>query len=242
MLSRFNVPLVSLQPEWKLISYAAQVETALIVSLGDSISYVAPIVDGKEIVFATKLLPVNGALVTERLIQLLADEGVGRFESMSEQNAIRILKEKHAFARDDVLEEGEEAQELAYDMPDGSTITIPKKVLSECVEVLFDATLSGYASLILPFPFFPLPSKSRSYCCSASLQLFFTFRDCLNDLCARFDKLNGIVEAALSSVMAVENAEIRKSLLGNIILCGGSVPIPLSVLPLNVFHCYCDFV
>jgi actin-related protein len=179
MLSRFNAPLVSLQPEWKLIAYASKAQTALIVSLGDSVSYVAPIVDGKELVFATKLLPVNGALITDRLIKLFGEAGVGRFETMSEQSAIRSLKENHAFVRDALIEE----EEMKYEMPDGSFISVPTRLLSECVEVLFDSTLAG------------------------------------------FEKDVGVVEAAYRSVLAVENTEIRKSLLQNIILCGGTAQI-----------------
>jgi actin-related protein len=192
MLSRFNAPLVSLQPEWKLLAYAAKAQTALIVSLGDSVSYIAPIVDGKELVFATKLLPVNGALVTDRLIKLLGDSGVGRFESMSEQTAVRALKEKHAFAREALIEE----EEIKYEMPDGSVISVPTKLLSDSVEVLFDATIAG------------------------------------------FEIDSGVVEAAFRSVLAIENAEIRKSLLQNIILCGGTVRFPSYFFLLLILHTF----
>src|SRR4051794_23443732 len=34
LLSKFKAPLVSIQPEWKLVSYAAKLETCLLVSLG----------------------------------------------------------------------------------------------------------------------------------------------------------------------------------------------------------------
>lgn len=104
---------------------------------------------------------IGGAEVTSYLIRLLTLEGLGPFESISEKQVAKTIKEQYSFIspspNSGTLTLSLNSSPLVapgtvdHVLPDGREISIPSEPLGRCGEIFFNPALIGLsAGLALP--------------------------------------------------------------------------------------------
>jgi hypothetical protein len=131
---QFHAPMVSVLSEPVLISRALNLDTCLVVIVGDSLSTVTPIVGGKLQTYGVRQIEIGGEKVTEKLSELLLKDGHGPFESQSEKAAVVQMKEKFCFVGEKD-KQGSGSEEVQFEMKDGRVLQIRKDIFRKCTEV-----------------------------------------------------------------------------------------------------------
>eukprot|EP01125_Pyxidicula_operculata_P014500 TRINITY_DN4832_c0_g1_i1.p1 TRINITY_DN4832_c0_g1~~TRINITY_DN4832_c0_g1_i1.p1 ORF type:complete len:291 (-),score=53.01 TRINITY_DN4832_c0_g1_i1:112-984(-) len=140
MFNTFHVPLVAIYREWELICRALSLKTCLIIIIGDSQTSLLP-VHGQLLQYAASQIPIAGSHITDQLIFLLTEVGIGPFESQSDRSIAKRIKETYATVEPQKDSHSEEF--ISYTMPDGTQENIPLSALHSCGEVLFKPSLIG---------------------------------------------------------------------------------------------------
>ena len=122
--------------------YAAGRTTGMVVDSGDGVTHTVPIFEGFAMPHAIQRLNLAGRDVSEYAIRVLT-EGGNVFESSSEKDIVRDMKEKMCYVAQDYDEEMKDTSAHAiYTLPDGTEITMGNERI-RIPEVLFNPMMYG---------------------------------------------------------------------------------------------------
>lgn len=97
LFKKFNVPVACIQPKWSLYPFSVFTDTFLVVNIQETSTMVLPIINKRPEYGFMKTSNLGGNHVTAHLTKLLTLEGLGPFESASEKQVVKLLKEKYAY-------------------------------------------------------------------------------------------------------------------------------------------------
>eukprot|EP01127_Copromyxa_protea_P014743 TRINITY_DN4159_c0_g1_i1.p1 TRINITY_DN4159_c0_g1~~TRINITY_DN4159_c0_g1_i1.p1 ORF type:complete len:1135 (-),score=208.60 TRINITY_DN4159_c0_g1_i1:144-3341(-) len=177
LFHEFKVPAAGIYPKWALYHHVVPRDSFLVVSLKEHEVIVLPVSNKKTLFNALRSTgAIGGSQITCQLMKLMTLEGLGTFETFSEKQAVKSIKEKYAYLP---LEAAQEKKTVSYAFSDGREIEIPSLILEQCGEVLFNPTLIGSSNAL---------------------------------------SLPNLIKQSLEAT----DPELHSSLLGNILLCGGT--------------------
>ncbi|ACY14221.1 actin family protein [Haliangium ochraceum] len=147
LFETFHAPQVAVCSEAAMSLYACGLDTGLVVSLGDFVSYVAPVHRGAIVDAGLTFLEPDGRSITEYLSRLLLERG-HVFTSPEALRLVRDIKETLCYVADDVAKEAArnaDSVEATYLLPNGETLVLGNERF-RCPEVLFHPDLLGWES------------------------------------------------------------------------------------------------
>ncbi|KAK7094555.1 actin, cytoplasmic-like [Littorina saxatilis] len=143
MFETFNVPAFYLAVESVLDLYAIGRVTGIVLECNDSLTSTVPVYEGVALSHAVRKSDLAGRELTDVLIEWLKQRGSGfTFESSSERDIVRGIKEKLCYVALDCEAETDRVAERQYQFSDGQVITIVNERF-RCPEVLFQPSLAG---------------------------------------------------------------------------------------------------
>lgn len=145
MFETFNVSSFYVAKRPVLSLYSSGRLNGIVINSGDSTSSVTPIIGGYYVNNTAIQSNIAGKSVTTRLQQLLNERG-HKFESFSEFEIVRAIKEKVCYISSDFENENNKSEKLLdYSIPNGISIKIGKEIF-QCAEVLFNPQINGFNS------------------------------------------------------------------------------------------------
>ncbi|CAD7700697.1 unnamed protein product, partial [Ostreobium quekettii] len=151
MFEQFNLPALAICTDAVLALYAHGRTTGLVIDCGHAISHTACVYNGSVLTSSARRLMYGGDDVTRHLARLLMVERGHRFESASEMESVRAMKEaRGSVATEDASDldgaqpddESPEGAAEAYSLPDGQLV-VPGAETRRCSEALFHPHLLG---------------------------------------------------------------------------------------------------
>ena len=147
MFETFEVQNMYVAIQAVMSLYANGRSTGLVIDSGDGVSHTVPVFEGFSIPHAIEKMEIAGRFITDYAQKLLLESGHS-FTSTAELEIVKDIKEKLCFVAQDY--EGELAQaqqssnlDVAYQLPDRSTITVKGSVRMQVPELLFKPELNG---------------------------------------------------------------------------------------------------
>ena len=127
--------------------YANGRSTGLVIDSGDGVSHTVPVFEGFSIPHAIEKMEIAGRFITDYAQKLLLEDGHS-FTSTAELEIVKDIKEKLCFVAQGFEEELAQAQQsssldVAYQLPDRSTITVKGTTRMQVPELLFKPELNG---------------------------------------------------------------------------------------------------
>lgn len=146
MFETFNVPGLYIAIQAVLSLYSAGKFTGIVCDSGDGVTHLVPIFDGYALPHSIMRINLAGRDLTDYLVRILSERGL-HLTTSAEREIVKDLKEKTCYVALDFEDELNQSKtgtskEMAYDMPDGSVITIGSERF-RCPEVLFKPSLIG---------------------------------------------------------------------------------------------------
>jgi actin-related protein len=142
MFEVFNVPAMSVRDQAVLSLSASGRTTGCVLDCGEGVCRAVPVYEGLALPDAVSRLDLAGTELTVQMMQLANERGYG-FGTLSEQEIVRDMKEKHAYVALDYDQEmAQAAATVAYELPDGTVIHLGSERF-RCAEPLFQPILSG---------------------------------------------------------------------------------------------------
>lgn len=126
--------------------YAAEKSTGVVVDIGDRVTHIVPVFDGYALPHSILQINLAGRDITDYLVKILSDRGY-HLTTSAEREIVEDIKEKTCYVALDFEEELKQSKqgtsnEMNYEMPDGSVITIGnERFLTP--EVLFQPSQIG---------------------------------------------------------------------------------------------------
>ncbi|XP_055311174.1 actin-related protein 1 [Sitodiplosis mosellana] len=138
----FNVPAWFVSMQAVLSLYATGRVTGVVLDSGDGVTHAVPIYEGFAMPNSIMRVDIAGRDVTRQLRALIRKEGFN-FRTTAEFEIVRSIKEKVCYlAPNSQKEEGNDAEKIAYTLPDGNTLDIGQARF-RAPEVLFRPDLIG---------------------------------------------------------------------------------------------------
>ena len=142
LFEKFGVPGMYVVIQAVMSLYAAGRTTGMVVDSGDGVTHTVPIFEGFAMPHAIQRLNLAGRDVTEYAIRVFT-EGGNVFESSSEKDIVRDMKEKMCYVAQDYDEEMKDTTaHTTYTLPDGTEITMGNERI-RIPEVLFNPMMYG---------------------------------------------------------------------------------------------------
>jgi actin len=146
MFETFNVQGFYVAIQAVLSLYSAGKFTGVVFDSGDGVTHLVPIFDGYALPHSIQRINLAGRDITEYLQKILGERGVD-LKTSAEKEIVKDIKEKLAYVALDFDEEMAKyksgaAQESAFEMPDGSMISVGNEKFRSC-EALFKPSLIG---------------------------------------------------------------------------------------------------
>jgi actin, other eukaryote len=148
MFETFDAPALFIANQSLLSLYCSGRVSGVVVTCGDGVSDVVPIVDSRIVRDAVQRVDVSGCDLTEWLMRFVANRG-HEFTTLSEREIVRDMKEKLAYVAADFEQEIATTAASAschhhkrYELPDGQMITLGNERF-RCAEALFRPSLFG---------------------------------------------------------------------------------------------------
>lgn len=160
---QFNVPCMYISIQAVLLLYASGRTTGVVVDSGDGVSHIVPVYEGFSLPTSIKRMDIAGRDVTEQMAFNIRRTLGANFQTSSEMEIVRLIKEKACFiskdpARDEKLYAGSAySQHLSaagaqsndlftsYRLPDGRSIQVGVERFRS-PEILFNPQLIGCES------------------------------------------------------------------------------------------------
>ncbi|KAJ1435662.1 actin family [Ochromonadaceae sp. CCMP2298] len=151
MFETFNVPAMYVANQAVLSLYASDRTTSssgLVVDCGDGLSHAEPIYEGYALPYAITRLDLAGSDLTDYLHERMLLARGNFFTTTVEREIVRDMKEKLIYIALDYAHEYKtafesSAQEISYELPDGSEINIGGNEHLACSETIFQPWLTG---------------------------------------------------------------------------------------------------
>ena len=137
----FDVPQFYLCCQSVLSLYASGVTTGVVLDCGYNVTHAVAIYEGYYLPHAVQRLYCGGQQITEYLKRDLNEKNKFMFTTSRETEIVSDIKEKLAYFRLQEEKEEKEKDEEKYELPDGTEITISKKKLTDCCEILFNPSM-----------------------------------------------------------------------------------------------------
>jgi actin-related protein 2 len=149
MFEKYNFASMQLQTQAMLTLYAQGLLTGLVLDSGDGVSHVVAVYEGFVPAHLTQRLNVAGRHITTYMTKLLLLAGYP-FNSTSDFETVREIKEELAYVALDIEKERKFAQETTvviknYRLPNGDTIKVGRERF-ECAEAMFNPALVDVAT------------------------------------------------------------------------------------------------
>jgi actin beta/gamma 1 len=146
MFETFNVPGFYVAIQAVLSLYSAGKFTGIVFDSGDGVTHLVPIFDGYALPHSVRRINLAGRDLTSYLQKILLERGID-LKSSAEKEIVKEIKEKVAYVALDFNEEMQKyqsgaAQEVSFDMPDGSVVNVGNERF-RCCEAMFDPSLIG---------------------------------------------------------------------------------------------------
>lgn len=113
MFEKFGFQGVNVSIQAVLTLYAQGLTTGVVVDSGDGVTHIVPIYDGFALPHLTKRLDIAGRDITKHLCKLLFHRGYA-FNSTSDYDVVREIKEKFCYVSCDLAEDRMLANETTY--------------------------------------------------------------------------------------------------------------------------------
>ena len=147
MFETFKTPSLYIAKRAGLILFASGYTSGFSFHCGSGVSHCVPVYEGHTVPHALKFSFVGGSDVTYQLLKALNERG-SSFESLSDVEIVRDIKEKECYVALDFEQEMQTAVasssslEKSYELPDGKVVTVGSERF-RCPEVLFQPILLG---------------------------------------------------------------------------------------------------
>jgi len=146
MFETFNVPAFYVAIQAVLSLYSAGKFTGIVFDSGDGVTHLVPIYDGYALPHSVRRIDLAGRDLTTYLQKILVERGID-LKTSAEKEIVKDIKEKLAYVALDFNEEMQKyqsgaSQEVTFDMPDGSVISVGNERF-RCCEALFQPNLIG---------------------------------------------------------------------------------------------------
>lgn len=147
MFETFAVPAFYSENEAVLACYASGRNTGIMVNIGEGVTQIVPLWEGRVIQSGVKRFDFGGRNVTEFLSRMLTERGY-MISSSAEHESIRDMKEKLCYVAEDLNSELEAVKEFpeafskGYELPDESIVNIAAERL-RAPELLFHPSLGN---------------------------------------------------------------------------------------------------
>lgn len=153
LFETFNVPAVYVSIQAVLSLYASGRTTGCVLDSGDGCSHAVPVYDGYTLPSAIRRIDIAGRDITD-LLQVLIRKSTGvSLLSSSEQEIVRIIKEKACYVALNPAEEEKNYQlhgkQTMFRLPDGKQIELDNEKF-RAPEILFNPQLVGSEFPSLP--------------------------------------------------------------------------------------------
>lgn len=156
LFEKLHVGYGMIEPQASLCLYCEGKDTGIVLDSGDGVSHCIPIINSATINIASTSLLLGGRFVSNNLIELLRLKGYN-FNSTSDFQGIKTLKENHCFVSSDIEKDRKLVRETSFYnsyhlieglLPDNERIFLSSEKF-EAPEVLFDGSIdhSEYRSL-----------------------------------------------------------------------------------------------
>ena len=145
MFEKFQVNASYVAIQGVLSLYASARTTGIVLDIGDGVTHTIPVFDGYCIPFSVGRQNFAGRDITDHLKRLLNAKGC-RFNTSSDNEIVRCIKEKYAYCVLDYTEKDMCTKSKTYrnyTLPDGNIIKINDDDVVDCCEILFDPSLTG---------------------------------------------------------------------------------------------------
>lgn len=137
LFERFNISSLCISQQALLSLFASGRTSGVVVDSGQDLTYIVPVHEANVLKGQTQYFEIAGQDLSNHLGKLLNIRKYN-FESKTEQEILRRIKEMHCFVSLDIDREGYNS--FNYKLPDGRFITVGSEVF-ECPEALFRPTL-----------------------------------------------------------------------------------------------------
>jgi centractin len=144
LFETFNVPALCISIQAVLSLYASGRITGVVLDSGDGVTHAVPIYEGFSITPGIRRVDIGGRDVTQYLQLLLRKVGY-RFNTSSEHEIVREIKEKNCFVSPIPLKEKKDMSEYVSDiyvLPDGNSLELASERYY-APEILFDPEYIG---------------------------------------------------------------------------------------------------
>lgn len=150
LFETFDVPAAWIAIQGVMSVYSTGRACAVVLDIGDGVAHTVTIYEGYTVPHSHQRVNLAGRELTEYLKRILTERGYD-FNSSSERDIVRHIKEKLCYVAQDFEAELSNAAESAYleanyELPDGNVITISNERF-RCPEVLFQPSLMGKEAL-----------------------------------------------------------------------------------------------
>jgi len=147
LFESFNVPAMNMVVCPIVSLFATGRTSGLVLECGDGVTHTVPIYEGYIMPHAILRLDLAGRDLTDRLCQLLGENGF-EFTTVAEREVVRQIKEDVCYVASDIESATKESSThggkgaQSYNLPDGQTIHLGNERF-KCPEVLFQPKLIG---------------------------------------------------------------------------------------------------
>ena len=146
MFETFNVPSFYVATQGYLSLHAHGRTTGIVCECGEGVTQIIPFSEGFALNHAIIRKNIGGRDITNYFQNLLNDQGY-YFETSSEREIVRDIKEKHTYVSLDynaeLIKTSNKIEEIHYTLPDGNVCSFTSESF-KCTELLFKPILNGF--------------------------------------------------------------------------------------------------